>query len=352
MKTPQRSPGILLGRRVLDGAVWGCLLLVLLAWQVMQWTGDLWWGGTFLLFSPRILLIIPFCVLLPFVLWKRRWLLLLPLAAGMVVVCIPFMGFTYALMSHNLSLNNKPIRVVTCNIHSGDFDQMKLALLIRHTAADIVMLQECPAKAVYTAPLNWSIVSSKDFAILSRYPLEGLHVVSTSPPGESWKIVQLLQSVAKTPYGDVAVCSVQLPTPRYGLQEMFDRKTIVRLSRKGRLEKELRYRREAAEKVRDYVERLTVPVIIGGDFNTPEESRLFKAVWGDYRNAFSETGRGYGWTQRVRFSGIRFRARIDHILTKGDIVPLTSAVGVDVDSDHLPLIADVVVTKAGGGGKR
>jgi endonuclease/exonuclease/phosphatase (EEP) superfamily protein YafD len=72
---------------------------------------------------------------------------------------------------------------------------------------------------------------------------------------------------------------------------------------------------------------------------------LFRTVWGGYRNAFSETGFGYGWTQRVSVRGLPIGIRIDHVLTRNGLKPLLCEVGPDMGSDHLPLIADVAVDR-------
>ena len=327
---------------IVHGLAWGYCLCMLVIWQLMQRTGDVWWFGTLLLFSPRWLFALPALVLLPYALVRKR-LLLLPLVVTLLVVFIPFMGWHLPVRSGDRFPDKKPLRVVTCNVHVGDFDQLKLSQLIRDTAADIVMLQEFSSRVVLAAPPGWGMTSAKGFAVLSPYPMEGLQIVSMPPPGETWQKSQMLQTVVKTPAGPVAVCSIHLPTPRFGLQELFDRKTLIRPSRKGRLVRDIHYRREAARKVQQAITQLAMPVIIAGDFNTPAESRLFQEVWSGYRNAFSETGRGYGYTQRVRFSGLRYSSRIDHILTSRELRPLTSAVGPDVGSDHLPLIADISV---------
>jgi hypothetical protein len=306
----------------------------------MVFGGEVWWPGTMLLFSPRWMFALPACLLIPYALLKRR-LLMVPLICTLLIIFIPFMGLTYSTTTGSVHYSGKPMRVVTCNVCTGKFDHLKLALLIRQTAADMVALQECPPSLLLSAPPGWSIAQSKGFAVLSRFPLRGLEFVTIQPPGETWQIPLLLRTTVKAPGGDIAFCSLQLPTPRFGLLAMLDRKTLIRPARKTRLERDTQYRWQAARKLHEYAAQQPLPVILAGDFNTPVESRIFKQVWGGYSNAFSETGRGYGWTQRVSVSGLGFSARIDHVLTGRQLRPLTSAVGPDIGSDHLPLIADV-----------
>ncbi len=320
--------------------VWSYAAGVLAAWQIMVVYGDRWWPATILLFSPRWLLALPLLVLFPLVLFFRRWLLV-PLILTLTTILLPVMGLSGLLKKERPQTIGKPLRVVTCNLRSGEFDSVKLARMIRQTSADIVTLQECPPEQVLAAPAGWTVAQSRGFAILSRYPLKGLNFLTMTPPGEKWQWTYLLQSVVTTPGGDVAVCSLQLPTPRFGLQEILDRKTLIRPTRKGRLVRDTEFRRQAAGKLRDYAATLKLPVILAGDFNTPVESTIYREIWGGYANAFSTTGRGYGWTQRVTVKGFTIGVRIDHVLTSKELVPLVSEVGPDVDSDHLPLIADL-----------
>jgi endonuclease/exonuclease/phosphatase (EEP) superfamily protein YafD len=79
-------------------------------------------------------------------------------------------------------------------------------------------------------------------------------------------------------------------------------------------------------------------MVIAGDFNLPVESAIYRQHWGRFRNAFSETGFGAGFTKHTRLFGVR----IDHILSSKDVDPVRSFVGKDVGSDHVPLIADFV----------
>jgi endonuclease/exonuclease/phosphatase (EEP) superfamily protein YafD len=82
-----------------------------------------------------------------------------------------------------------------------------------------------------------------------------------------------------------------------------------------------------------------LPTIVAGDFNLPVESAIYRTHWGDLRNAFSRAGIGTGYTKHTRYWGVR----IDHVLASGDIGTHRSFVGRDVGSDHLPLIADLVL---------
>jgi vancomycin resistance protein VanJ len=85
-------------------------------------------------------------------------------------------------------------------------------------------------------------------------------------------------------------------------------------------------------------------MVIAGDFNLPVESAIYRQHWAQYRNAFSQTGIGSGYTKHTRLFGVR----IDHVLSSKDVQPIRSFVGKDVGSDHLPLIADLAIPMVSG----
>lgn len=143
------------------------------------------------------------------------------------------------------------------------------------------------------------------------------------------------------PAGDVDFCCVHLPSPRYGLAQVLDRRTLLSPSRSGLIDEEEDERRRQSEEAAEVVAAISAPVILAGDFNLPTDSTIYRRSWSQYRNAFSMSGFGFGQTMRPEVRGWQFGIRIDHILTGPDWRPRRCWVGPDVGSDHLPLIADL-----------
>ncbi|MEO7363360.1 MAG: endonuclease/exonuclease/phosphatase family protein, partial [Gemmatimonadaceae bacterium] len=80
------------------------------------------------------------------------------------------------------------------------------------------------------------------------------------------------------------------------------------------------------------------PVLIGGDFNLPVESTIFRTYWSKFIDAFEARGNGLGWTKT---EGRWLRIRIDHLLTTdAGPKPIRVVVGDGFLSDHKPVIAD------------
>jgi endonuclease/exonuclease/phosphatase (EEP) superfamily protein YafD len=62
---------------------------------------------------------------------------------------------------------------------------------------------------------------------------------------------------------------------------------------------------------------------------------IFRREFGDYQDAFSVAGWGYGYTKFTRVHGVR----IDHVMCDGAWQAMKCWVGPDVGSDHRPVIA-------------
>lgn len=94
------------------------------------------------------------------------------------------------------------------------------------------------------------------------------------------------------------------------------------------------------------------PVILGGDFNTNEQSETFKLIEKHLINAHEKAGCGFGFTfpaksynfpllPRASFSFPPF-IRIDHIFHSGHFKTLRSYILKDSGgSDHLPVVAEL-----------
>ncbi|HBG07882.1 MAG: hypothetical protein A2075_18925 [Geobacteraceae bacterium GWC2_58_44] len=321
--------------------VWSYLVVTAFLAISMRVAGDHWWPATLLLFGPRWIILLPLLLLIPLAVWYHAKLLI-PLVIASLLMFSLFAGFN---LPFNKVLSNTPekpaLRVITCNIQSGNFDLSRLSSLISKSEADVVALQECSQQAKLPLPEGWQLIREGELAVMSRYPLRSQRTLQTLHPPHKWPRTSLLSCVISVPGGDVAFCAVHLPSPRYGLMNMLDRKLLLNFSRSGLLVRETAHRLQAARDAQRAIEALDLPVIVAGDFNMPVESSIYRECWSGYRNAFSSLGLGFGWTERVDVRGIPLAARIDHVLTGEGLVPRTCQVGPDIGSDHLPVLADI-----------
>ena len=295
-----------------------------------------------LLFGPRWLAAGPLVILIPIAV-VSNFRLFIPLSLGAVIVFGPFMGF--CLNFGNNGTTSRPVlRVITCNIASGAFNADALSWLINESKADIVALQECPRqiRQKLKLPEGWNCIQEGALAVLSRFSLKHGTTYQSMHPPHTWPRDSLLECLVQTPAGEIAFYTLHLPSPRYGLQNILDRRTIISLSRKELLNSETLNRWQTAREIQKITASQTLPVIVAGDFNMPVESPMYREVWGEYSNAFSKTGFGYGWSERSAVRRIPLAVRIDHVLTANGVIPRMCKVGPDVGSDHLPLVAEVL----------
>jgi vancomycin resistance protein VanJ len=233
-------------------------------------------------------------------------------------------------------------RVLTCNLHYGECDPVTLRALIRRENPDFIALQECKYEYIQTAVEGYQVVRSGLLLVASRFPLHEEGNASGLEPLHANPRTHVLLCSADTPKGKLLFGSVHLPSPRYGLSSVLDRNTGIQPSKKDLLEEHIRLRREESATIAALVKKLPGPVILAGDFNTPVESAIYHTNWSSYRNAFSQTGFGFGRTFRADVHGIPFGVRIDHILGGPEIVPSRCWVGPTIGSEHLPVLADMI----------
>jgi len=324
---------------LLAGSVWLYLAVLLGTWLLMRLAGDRWWLATLVLFGPRWLAAAPLVVLVPAAAVVRRRLVwvLLPaafLAAGPIMgLCVPWGRLAPA--------GGPSIRVLSCNVKGHCKDNAALDALIREEKPDIVALQGCWKEVRVEWPSGWQVCQRGEIAIASRYPLEDPQSISGNHPPHRWPRVNLLHAIVHAPCGSISFVAVHFPSPHNGISEVLDRSTVIQPSRRARVTSEIAVRHQASEAASQWVNSLSQPVVLAGDFNMPTESAIYRQYWSGFRNAFSSCGLGFGYTEwpmtRFRLVGIR----IDHVLTGRQWQPLRCWVGRDIGSDHLPLIADL-----------
>ena len=334
----------LLPRPSLRALSWAYLVGAALAAGMLWGLGDAWWPATVLLFIGRWVLLLPLVLLVPVVV-MRAPRLLVPLAMGALVVVGPVMGFRTGMGAPAQPPAGTPLRIVSFNLNGGDAIAFVLDQILDEWEADVVALQEC-GSAMHAATRRlegWFVHGVRRLCFLSRYPIVDTAVMDrrafaiseAAGPAGIGGAADVARYRITTPAAPLNVTNLHLETPRKGLQGALEGTlNVTKLSENTLL------RRFEAEHASRWVNDGGVPLVVAGDFNTPVESRIFRANWGSFVNAFSQVGRGFGAT---RLNGW-IRVRIDHVLTLGNVSPVRVSLGRPLESDHLPVIADLVIT--------
>jgi endonuclease/exonuclease/phosphatase (EEP) superfamily protein YafD len=309
------------------------VLAAVVLWEL----GERWWPATVFLFGPRWLLLLPLAVLLPAAALLRPRMLA-PLLAAAVVVLGPVLGLRVHWRQWGSESADAPgLRVVTLNADGGERVVGQLPRLLAELQPDVLVLQECAgvlADAVGRAP-GWFHHADQELCLLSRYPItravmmdrSSLEEVSADGFGGSGFVITYTLAA---PFGPVSLTNLHLETPRKG----FD--FLRRLDPDG-LGSNTLLREIESHRARQWVDRAGAAALVAGDFNLPVESSIFREAWGDFGDAFSEAGMGFGMT---KYNGW-VRARIDHVLLGRGWRAVRASVGPDVGSDHRPVVADL-----------
>ncbi len=331
------------GRRRARSAVamvsWLYALGLLGIWAVMRFWGDRWWPCTLMLFGPRWVCAMPLLVLLPGAAWVRSRVVWLLCVAAAVAI-LPIMGFCIP-WRPLVSEETPTIRILTCNLKGHCEDNAALEQLLRETAPDLVALQGCWRTVTVDWPDGWQVRQEGASLIASRYPLGNSRFLVAEDAGSQTPRPWLLECQVRHPVRTFRFVAVHLPSPHRGITELLDRHTLIRPSRRGRMETETAVRQRASAQAQQWIATLPGPLIMAGDLNLPTDSTIYRQHWADFSNAFSTAGFGFGLTEWPYVRGRWFGTRIDHILTSPPWQSWRCWVGPDVGSDHRPLIADI-----------
>lgn len=181
---------------------------------------------------------------------------------------------------------------------------------------------------------GWNVRVSGQYIVASLHPLPEIETRNISYAGSNHHCLRYTLLGGAQP---VTVYNVHLLSPRSGLLS-------VRHHEIDGMEGNVGERMQEAILLSAYLRAEPGPTILTGDLNAPVQSlvcrRLFDA---GLRDAFSEAGRGYGYSygQYTRV-GTPY-VRIDHILVSRQWQVQRCWVGNSQGSDHSPVIADLVL---------
>lgn len=306
--------------------LWAFGLAVLIGLALHWWSGDHLSPGRYTGYlMPWVLVILlpgGVCALL-----LRHWSLAVVLGVSLV-----FILYTYAplLLPRPNIVHASPaaLNVMSFNVWSKNSSPERIAAAVVEHEPDILLLQEImpPQFEDLSRALEelsrssgepWNKVYNSNLlqATVSRYPLTNQWSKRNKAK------VQVVS--AETPWGPVMVFNVH---PTWGNWARRDK--------------------QLSDLLRDDILPCELPVILGGDFNAPEQSEIFKLLALHLRNAHTEAGQGFGFTfpkaLSVKNSLFPFFpvVRIDHIFFSPHFTALQAATTKDsYGSDHLPITA-------------
>ncbi|MGD1715785.1 endonuclease/exonuclease/phosphatase family protein [Dapis sp. BLCC M172] len=332
------------------------LILIYLILRLIFW--DKFWlialVGNFI---PLILLPILILPLPAFLVIKKRWFCIIS-----SIACLLLMGWlhtqyfspqTISFSPQTISaVNAQPLKIFSLNNSWHKTEPETLVERIKQEKPNIVFLQEITRnhirKSFPKLKAEYPDQTSDDLkgyraAILSKYPIEfkeNLHLAGHSEVQQR-AIIKINQQL-------IVVYNIQTISPWIRLRKILPFLTIPVYE----------FSERTAE-IQDLIERLkkeSLPIIVAGDFNMSEQSQDYYYLTQVLTDSWKVSGIGFGltWPAGWRLDFLIPNStwkldyplfRIDYIWYSNHWVSKSAEVLSTTGSDHLPLVAELVLSK-------
>ncbi|NET40715.1 endonuclease/exonuclease/phosphatase family protein [Okeania sp. SIO2B3] len=301
-------------------------------------------------FIPLILFPILILPLPAFLIIKKRWFLIVSSIACLLL--IGWLHTQYFSPQTISAANTQPLKIFSLNNSWHKTETETLVEIIKREKPDIVFLQEITrnhiTKSFPKLKAEYPYQTSDDIkgyraAILSRYPIEfqeNLHLAGHSEVQQR-AIIKIKEKL-------IVVYNIQTISPWIRLRKILPFLTIPVYEFD-----------ERSLEIQDLIERLkkeSLPVIVAGDFNMSEQSEDYYYLRQVLNDSFRVSGMGFGltWPAGWRLDFLIPNStwklnypllRIDYIWYSNHWVSKSAEVLSTTGSDHLPLVAELVLSK-------
>jgi endonuclease/exonuclease/phosphatase family metal-dependent hydrolase len=240
----------------------------------------------------------------------------------------------------------RPLRAASFNIHHGVgvdglLNLERIATVVEDTHPDVIGLQE----------VDRHFGERSDFVDQAMWLADrlDLHVVF----GANIDLEPLTPGAPRRPYGTAILSRYRirewrntlLPRPVGGeqrglLEAVINVRGVPVRAYNTHLQHNSQEERLAqVAAIRSIVAEARESVVLVGDLNATPDSPEIGAITEDLADAWAQAGEGDGFT----YDAASPHARIDYVLTSSDVVARTAAVVTSDASDHLPVVADLVL---------
>jgi endonuclease/exonuclease/phosphatase family metal-dependent hydrolase len=284
-------------------------------------------------YGPQLVFVLPPLILagLCLTLWKGRWVLYnLALA---VVVLLVFVRPAGPHVPVRAKAEDR-VRVVTWNIHEAYPSLQQLRGVVEELDPDILCLQESRRKVYNDLLAGAEVAHTREVTTLTRGRIKSQRPVRL---GELPNYRYGIETEIQLPQGTVTVLNVHWVAVQ----------SPVKLTRhmggdRELYEKTKEMRALELDVSREWLRAAEGPHVLAGDFNTPPNAPEYRALERLATNAFAAAGRRFGFT----FPRLKPLLRIDHIWVGGGVKVAACRAVPDGPSDHLPVVADIVLPQA------
>lgn len=336
------------------------VLLSIAGWLAAQ-ADSCRWGNIALIGLALPMFLIADLVLVVFWALKKRWWVLLPLAA--LVLNGSFISSSFRMTSDSIG-QPYDLKVATYNVY-GFRSERDLRLSVEHIAevmqregADVVCLQEFLTGHKYNADsirkafgfLPYSYIPENHgkpgaIALFSRFPITDSAFIpfpdtdncslwaDISVKGRTIRIFNNHLQTTSISQSRVEITALK----KIGAGEMSPDTEKAMETVIGRLKSNFCRRAAQAEIVRTIIDTTKSPVVICGDFNDTPASYVYHRMRQGLSDGFKACGSGYGYTYR----GFWHLLRIDYILHSPALEGVRYYSPSEPWSDHNPVFMEI-----------
>jgi endonuclease/exonuclease/phosphatase (EEP) superfamily protein YafD len=315
------------------------------------------WYLSPLLYLPPQGWLLPLVVLAPLALWLRPWVLFLHLLAFFAVLLGYMHFFTPKTAANNVPADSL-LTVVTANI--GERKNSTLQPFLDEMDPDVITFQKgrYPEETFEAANPGYDYRVTNEFSLASKLPIRDAGIVPDltfeGRPIAAWFELDYTNR-------PIVIYSVHMPTPRYYLYDLRGDGFLESASRQEGI-----YSQETRDEYKNYwksrfelargllavLAKEKRPVIVCGDFNTPDHGELYELFATHFTDAFAAVGEGYGLTfpsnAHVALAGYRPWLRLDYQFADTNWLPVEAIVEPVKRAEHLAVSASYQFV---GGGK-
>jgi len=313
--------------------------------------GDFWWLALLNTFAPYLFL--PLLITLPLALIAR-----LPRFAALqtIPLLIALLWFIPSLLPSPAPPPNgrEPLRVVLFNMMGAWNDMVTAQPWLVQQDADIIVLVETespffdPRLPELYVMYPYEEEIRGNIRVFSRFPFSEiepiwLEEVTGKLPGRL--MLRLNIQWDEQPF---SLYAVHLSLPEREPQQPGDSVYNVGFPFSFMLEYDESRRNQQIERLLQIVQNETQPYLVLGDFNTSSYSMIYAAMAAVMQDSYQEMGDGTGHTYPVGGvppfpAWVQPMLRIDYIWHSQQWRTTHFAVGPELESDHLPLVAELVL---------
>ena len=306
------------------------ILLAMTLLPLRPWFVELFCNFLSLLMFPSILIVIVS-------IFMRRWRSALLWAIPTIILLVLFGElFLPAHRSRPIVETDSTVhlRVMTCNLMGKSLpDRQSQIDMLRDSGADIIALQEVEQDSVEA--INSQLADVYPYRALYPAGVAGTGIISKYPiHDEDFFLLTpgcLFHTMATVDVDGIPVTVISAhPPPPFSISE-FQYKS---------------FRYEETSKLIALTSQ-EQPALILGDFNITDQTSVYRLlIDAGFQDTYREVGWGFGYTWPVRIRAVDWPMplmRIDFIWHTDNFQAVSAWVGPKTVSDHLPVIADLIL---------